>query len=387
MEREALIYVDRKNTDCWKWDGLDVQFGSGDLLPMWVADMDFLCPAAVRQAISAWAAHGVYGYYKTPDRYFDSFIRWEKEEHGYAVQRDWLRFSPGIVSALHWFVQLVTAPGEAVTVMEPVYYPFMNAVKNNGRTVCSVDLLEDGGLWSIDFDGLEKSLDETGSRLLIFSSPHNPVGRVWTRDELERLCRICARRGVVILSDEIHQDLILGEKSHIPTASLGIGNVVTCCSASKTFNLAGLKNSFLILPDDDLRRRFDEYVNGIDVIDGPSVGYVAATAAFEHGKPWLNALREQLRENYQAACSELMDALPDAVIPPLEGTYLMWIDLRRCLDPQQTKAIVQDACGIAVDFGEWFGGDKWLGCIRLNLATSMDNVMLAVRRLIAALTE
>ncbi|MBR5390845.1 MAG: pyridoxal phosphate-dependent aminotransferase [Clostridia bacterium] len=387
MEREPLIYIDRRNTDCYKWDGLSAQFGEAELLPLWVADMDFQCPAAVRQAISAWAAHGVFGYYKTPGRYFDAFLRWEREEHGFSMEREWLRFSPGIVSALYWAVQFLTEPGDAVTVLTPVYYPFLNAVRDNARIVSACPLKNQGGIYSIDFDGLERLLDESGSRLLIFSSPHNPVGRVWTRDELERICRICEKRGVTILSDEIHQDLILGDKPHIPTASLGIGRVITCCSASKTFNIAGLKNAFVILPDDELRAAFDAYVKRIFVTDGPSVGYVAATAAFEGGKPWLRSLLEQVRENYQAACGELLDALPRAVISPLEGTYLMWIDLRDCLDPEKTKAVIQDACGLAVDYGEWFGGDEWKGFIRLNLATSMDNVMLAVRRIIAALTD
>ncbi len=386
-ERESLIYIDRRNTDCYKWDGLEAQFGDADLLPLWVADMDFQCPAAVRQAVSAWAAHGVFGYYKTPDRYFDAFLRWEREEHGFSLEREWVRFSPGIVSALYWAVQLLTEPGDAVTVLTPVYYPFLNAVKDNARIVSACPLKNEGGIYSIDFEGLERLLDENGSRLLIFSSPHNPVGRVWTREELVRLCRICEERDVVVLSDEIHQDLILGDKPHIPTASLGIGRVITCCSASKTFNIAGLKNSFIILPDDELRASFDAYVKRIDVLDGPSVGYVAATAAFEGGKPWLRSLLEQVRENYQAACGELLDALPGAVISPLEGTYLMWVDLRDCLDPEKTKEIIQDACGLAVDYGEWFGGDEWKGFIRLNLATSMDNVMLAVRRITAALTD
>ena len=387
MERESLIYIDRRNTDCYKWDGLEAQFGDAELLPLWVADMDFQCPAPVRQAISAWAAHGVFGYYKTPDRYFDAFLRWEREEHGFTVEREWMRFSPGIVSALYWAVQFLTEPGDPVTVLTPVYYPFLSAIRDTARIVSACPLKNQGGIYFIDFEGLERLLDESGSRLLIFSSPHNPVGRVWTREELERICRICDRRGVVILSDEIHQDLILGGKPHIPTASLGIGRVITCCSASKTFNIAGLKNAFVILPDGELRSAFDTYVKRICVTDGPSVGYVAAAAAFEGGKPWLCSLLEQVRENYQAACGELLDALPRAVISPLEGTYLMWIDLRGCLDPEKTKAVIQDACGLAVDYGEWFGGDEWKGFIRLNLATSMDNVILAVRRIIAALTD
>ena len=387
MDYESLIYIDRNGTDCVKWDGTKTAFGEAGLLPLWVADMDFQAPACVREAVASWAAQGVYGYYKIPERYHKSFIRWEKEHHGYAVEQDWIRFSPGIVAAINWLVQILTAPGDPITVLTPVYYPFLNAVKNNGRTLAPCELVNENGRYTMDFAALDAHFAQTGSKLLILSSPHNPVGRVWQRAELEQLCDICLRHDVTILSDEIHQDLVIGHNPHIPTATLYKGRIVTLCSASKTFNLAGLKNSFIIIPDADLRERYDNFTRCLNCLDGPSVGYVAAAAAFDGGRPWLNALQDRIFENYQAVCGEFADRLPEAVISPLEGTYLMWIDLRPCLDPEQTKFIVQDVCGLAVDYGDWFGGDRWKGFIRINLATSLDNVMLAVSRLIAALTE
>lgn len=387
MDYESLVYIDRNGTDCVKWDGTKSTFGEAGLLPLWVADMDFQAPACVREAVASWAAHGAYGYYKTPDRYYKAFQRWEQEQHGYTVEREWIRFSPGIVSAIYWLVQILTQPGDAVTVLTPVYYPFLNAIRDNGRTLTPCDLVNEGGRYIIDFDKLDKHFAETQSKVLIFSSPHNPVGRVWLREELEQLCAICEKHGVTILSDEIHQDLVIGDHAHIPTATLYKGRIVTLCSASKSFNLAGLKNSFVIIPDQALRQQFDKFVGNICCGDGPSVGYVAATVAFERGLPWLNAIRERIYDNYQAVCGEFADRLPQAVISPLEGTYLMWIDLRKCLDPEQTKTIVQDICGLAVDYGDWFGGDAWKGFIRINLATSLDNVMLATSRLLAALTE
>ena len=387
MDYESLVYIDRNGTDCVKWDGTKGTFGEAGLLPLWVADMDFQAPACVREAVASWAAHGAYGYYKTPDRYYKAFQRWEQEQHGYTVEREWIRFSPGIVSAIYWLVQILTQPGDAVTVLTPVYYPFLNAIRDNGRTLTPCDLVNEGGRYIIDFDKLDKHFAETQSKVLIFSSPHNPVGRVWLREELEQLCAICEKHGVTILSDEIHQDLVIGDHAHIPTATLYKGRIVTLCSASKSFNLAGLKNSFVVIPDQALRQQFDKFVGNICCGDGPSVGYVAATVAFERGLPWLNAIRERIYDNYQAVCGEFADRLPQAVISPLEGTYLMWIDLRKCLDPEQTKTIVQDICGLAVDYGDWFGGDAWKGFIRINLATSLDNVMLATSRLLAALTE
>lgn len=387
MDYESLVYIDRNGTDCIKWDGTKQTFGEAGLLPLWVADMDFQAPACVREAVASWAAHGAYGYYKTPDRYFKAFQRWEQEQHGYTVEREWIRFSPGIVSALYWLVQILTQPGDAVTVLTPVYYPFLNAIKDNGRQLTPCQLVNEDGKYAIDFDKLDKHFAHTQSKLMIFSSPHNPVGRVWLREELEQLCAICEKHGVTILSDEIHQDLVIGDHPHIPTATLYKGRIVTLCSASKSFNLAGLKNSFVIIPDEKLREQFDKFVNNICCGDGPSVGYVAATAAFEGGLPWLNSIRDRIFDNYQAVCSEFADRLPQAVISPLEGTYLLWIDLRKCLEPSQTKTIVQDVCGLAVDYGDWFGGEDFLGFIRINLATSLDNVMLAVSRLLAALTE
>ena len=387
MDYESLVYIDRNGTDCIKWDGTKKTFGEAGLLPLWVADMDFQAPACVREAVASWAAHGAYGYYKTPDRYYKAFQRWEQEQHGYTVEREWIRFSPGIVSAIYWLVQILTRPGDAVTVLTPVYYPFLNAIKDNGRQLTPCQLVNEGGKYTMDFDKLDKHFADTQSKLLIFSSPHNPVGRVWLPEELEQLCAICEKHGVTILSDEIHQDLVIGDHPHIPTATLYKGRIVTLCSASKSFNLAGLKNSFVIIPDKKLREQFDKFVGNICCGDGPSVGYAATTAAFEGGLPWLNSIRDQIFDNYQAVCGEFSERLPEAVISPLEGTYLLWIDLRKCLEPSQTKTIVQDVCGLAVDYGDWFGGDDFQGFIRINLATSLDNVMLAVSRLLAALTE
>ena len=387
MERESLIYIDRNGSDCAKWDGTKNMFGEAGLLPLWVADMDFQVPACVREAVNKWAFHGAFGYYSTPDRYYDAFIRWEKTVHNYEVEREWLRYSPGIVSGIYWLVQLLTQPGDAVTVLTPVYYPFLNAIKDNDRKLTPCELVNDGGLYSIDFDKLDKHFEETGSKVIILSSPHNPVGRVWKRDELEALCAVCEKHNVTIISDEIHQDLVLGSHPHIPTATAVKCPVVTLCSASKTFNLAGLQNAFVILPDEALREKYDAFVKTVAWQSGPPVGFAAAAAAFREGAPWLNSLLDRVYDNYQTVCAEFQERLPEAVISPLEGTYLLWIDLRPCLNPEQTKFIVQEVCGLAVDYGEWFGGDAYKGFIRLNLATSHDNITLAVSRLLAALTE
>ena len=387
MDYESLIYVDRNGTDCLKWDGAAERFGEPGLLPLWVADMDFQAPACVREAVASWAAHGAYGYGVIPDRWYKAFQNWEYQRHGWRVERDWLRPAPGVVPALYWLVQALTVPGDSVTVLTPVYYPFFDAIEETGRVLTPCQLTNEGGRYTMDFAALEKHFTQTGSKLLIFSSPHNPVGRVWRREELEQLGEICQKYHVTILSDEIHQDLVLGSHPHIPTATAVKCPVVTLCSASKTFNLAGLQNAFVILPDEALREKYDAFVKTVAWQSGPPVGFAAAAAAFREGAPWLNSLLDRVYDNYQTVCAEFQERLPEAVISPLEGTYLLWIDLRPCLNPEQTKFIVQEVCGLAVDYGEWFGGDAYKGFIRLNLATSHDNITLAVSRLLAALTE
>ena len=387
MDYESLIYVDRNGTDCLKWDGAAGRFGEPGLLPLWVADMDFQAPACVRESVAAWAAHGAYGYGVIPDRWHKAFQNWEYQRHGWRVERDWLRPAPGVVPALYWLVQALTLPGDSVTVLTPVYYPFFDAIRETGRQLTPCQLTNTDGRYTLDFAALERHFAETGSKLLIFSSPHNPVGRVWQREELERLGEICEAYGVTILSDEIHQDLVLGSHPHIPTATVTKCPVVTLCSASKTFNLAGLQNAFVILPDESLREKYDAFVKTVGCPSCPPVGFAAAAAAFREGAPWLNSLLDRVYDNYQTVCAEFQERLPEAVISPLEGTYLLWIDLRNCLNPEQTKFIVQEVCGLAVDYGEWFGGDAYKGFIRLNLATSQDNITLATSRLLAALTE
>ena len=387
MDYESLIYVDRNGTDCLKWDGAAGRFGETGLLPLWVADMDFQAPACVREEVAAWAAHGAYGYGVIPDRWYKAFQNWEYQRHGWRVERDWLRPAPGVVPALYWLVQALTVPGDSVTVLTPVYYPFFDAIRETGRQLTPCQLTNTDGRYTLDFAALERHFAETGSKLLIFSSPHNPVGRVWRREELERLGEICEAYGVTILSDEIHQDLVLGSHPHIPTATVTKCPVVTLCSASKTFNLAGLQNAFVILPDESLREKYDAFVKTVGCPSCPPVGFATAAAAFREGAPWLNSLLDRVYDNYQTVCAEFQERLPEAVISPLEGTYLLWIDLRNCLNPEQTKFIVQEVCGLAVDYGEWFGGDAYKGFIRLNLATSQDNITLATSRLLAALTE
>ena len=381
---EKITYVDRRNTNCNKWDGQTKMFGEEGLHAMWVADMDFRVPACVEAALKKYVESGVYGYYKIPDAYYQAFINWEREHHGYEVKKDWIRFSPGVVAGFHWLVQMLTEPEDAVIVNTPVYYPFLDAVKNNHRTLICSDLINEHGVYSIDFKDFEEKIVANDVKLFILCSPHNPAGRVWKKEELEHLFEICRKHRVFVVSDEIHQDLVFDGHKHIPSLSVGdyADMMISIAAPSKTFNIAGAQNSMVVIPDEMLREKWDAYVKGNRVLGGNAFGYVAAQAAYEGGADWLEGVLDQIHENYEYLKKELGEKLPEAVVTPLEGTYLCWIDLKAYVQAENLKDVIQKKCRLAVDFGDWFGGERFGTFIRMNLATSMENVKIGVESLI-----
>ncbi len=383
---EEIIYRDRRGTDCNKWDSLEERFGKADLMPLWVADMDFEAPACVREALETCAKEGLYGYYRVPEGYYEAFMTWEKKYHGYEVEKQWLRYSPGVVPAINWLVQILTEPGDGIGVMTPVYYPFMNAVKDNGRTLVDCPLREEGGCYHMDMEHFERLAEEGKMKLFILCSPHNPVGRVWSREELGALLDCCKAHGIFVLADEIHHDLIVGDKKQTAAATVGdyTHMLVTMTAASKTFNLAGMKNSIVIIPDEQVREKWDAFTGRLHVGDGGMMGYVAVRAAYEGGREWLDAILSIIRDNAACLRGVLADELPEAVMSPLEGTYLAWVNLSSYVKPEDMKLVVQDMAGLAVDYGEWFGGSAYAPFIRINLATGRENIKLAAEKLCAA---
>lgn len=386
---EALRFVDRRNSNSNKWDGLKSMYGTADLQAMWVADMDFQAPQCVRDALKAYLEQGVFGYYKVPESYFEAFMRWEKDVHGYSVQREWIRVTPGVVPAINWFLQSMTEPGDEVLVLTPVYYPFMDAVKNNERKLVCCDLVDHDGCYTIDFDALESTLRAHHVKAAVLSSPHNPVGRVWTREELNRLLDLLRRYNVFVISDEIHQDIVFGDSTHIPSATVGDYDdmLVTLTAASKTFNLAGLQNSLIVIPDKSIRARFDAYLKKIRITPSNPMGYIAAEAAYRGGAAWARECRRQIYENFELLRDALAERAPKAVVSPLEGTYLMWVDLGAYVKTEEMKDFMERRCGLAVDYGEWFGGERFGTFIRLNLATSRELVQAAADKLCAAIEQ
>lgn len=378
-------YVDRRNTNCNKWDAQTAMFGEEGLLPLWVADMDFQVPSCVTDALSAYVSQGVFGYYKVPDSYYQAFIDWEKQHHSYEVQREWIRFSPGVVSAFNWITQFMTQPDDAVIVLTPVYYPFLHAVKNNGRRLVTSDLVNTSGVYTIDFEDFEQKITENQVTLFILCSPHNPAGRVWTQSELQTLFEICRKHHVFVISDEIHQDLTFDGHTHIPSFRTGSYDdmMITVTAPSKTFNLAGCQNSLIIIPDGNLRRKWDAFVTGIRIQGGNAFGYVAAEAAYSGGRQWFEEVKEIIYGNYLFVKETFAKELPEIVVSPLEGTYLCWIDMKAYVNPEEMKDFMQKKCRLALDYGDWFGGERFSSFVRMNLATSRENVEKAVNAIIA----
>lgn len=381
---EEIKYVDRVGTDCSKWDSMDARFGDNDLMALWVADMDFMAAECVRKAAREYADFGIYGYYKVPDAYYQNFIDWEEKYHHCHIEKQWLRFSPGVVSPINWYVNMKTKPGDGIIVLTPVYYPFLDAIRDNGRQLISCDLVRKDKVYHIDYADFEKKIVDNKVKLFILSSPHNPVGRVWKKEELEQLLAICRKHQVFVVADEIHHDLIMPGYEHTEILNIpGYTDMLVVLTAgSKTFNLAGCKNSFVILPDEKLRQEYDDFLAALRIRGGNAFGYVVVAAAFGGGRPWLEGVIDIIRKNAQYVEETLAEKLPEAVVSPLEGTYLQWVDLGAYVKPNETQELIQNKCRLAVDYGEWFGGERFGSFIRLNLATSPENIKEAVSRIV-----
>ncbi|MBX4258590.1 pyridoxal phosphate-dependent aminotransferase [Clostridium estertheticum] len=381
----ALYLMDRVGTNSLKWDALDKRYGDKNLIPMWVADMEFKAPEVVVNAMKKRIEHGIFGYSYVPDSYYNSFINWERNQHNYEVDKKWIRFSTGVVVSLYWFVNAFTKFGDSVIILTPVYYPFHDAVKDTGRRLITSELINVNGVYTIDFEDFERNIMENDVKLFIQCSPHNPVGRVWTEKELDKILSICKRYNVLVVSDEIHQDIIIGENVQIPAAIVSgakyADNIITVTAPSKTFNLAGLLNCNIIISNEKVMARYDAYSKTINKTEVNIMGLTAAEAAYNYGEEWLKSLLGVIKHNYSHVKERLGDKAPKIIITPLEGTYLIWVDLRGYIDPNETKTFIQDKCRLAVDYGEWFG-ENCKGFIRLNMATNPKYVEKAVDNII-----
>lgn len=382
-----VIYKDRLGTDCNKWDGCEEKFGDENLLPLWVADMDFEAPSCVKQALKKYVDFGVFGYYQIPNRYYEAFINWEKTYHDYDVKKEWIRFAPGVVPAFNWLIHILTNERDGVLITPPVYYPFKDAVVNNNRTLVESPLMRLEDHYELDYEDFERKIKEQNVKLFIFCTPHNPVGRVWKRDEIVKVLDICKKYGVYVIADEIHQDIIMDGYQKVTAAATGNYDeiMVTLTAATKTFNLAGCQNSIVVIPNESLRKRYDDYLTRLRITGGNAFGYIAVQSAYDGGRKWLDEVLNIIEENYHLMKSILEEKLPKVWIPKLEGTYLMWIDLGAYVSADEIESVIQKDCGLAVDYGSWFGGESYGTFIRVNLATREENIRLAAEKIVEAL--
>lgn len=359
--------IPRRGTNSYKWDSS----ADADVLPMWVADMDFRTAPAIVDALSRRVEHGIFGYTKVPDAYYDAVVRWFGSRHHWQIDPRWMIYTSGVVPALSAIIKALTEPGDKVIVQTPAYNCFFSSIRNDGCELSANNLVYRGGRYTIDFDDLEAKAADQRAKLLLLCNPHNPVGRVWTQEELLRIGEICLRHGVMVVADEIHCELTYEGHDYTPFASLSdefLQHSVTCISLSKAFNLAGLQIANIVAADDAVRRRIDRAININEVCDVNPFGVIATIAAYGEGGAWLDALRKYLWENYEYLRRFFAERLPQYPVLPLEGTYLVWIDCRASgLDSDAVTERLQEQQRLMVNPGTMYGpGGE--GFIRLNIA-------------------
>ena len=395
--------VSRRNTNSVKWEFMKGDedrpqlqhthrfFGKNRTLPMWVADMDFISPRSVVDALTARAQHGIYGYAAPTQDFYQSVVRWMQRRHDWEIAPEWICITPGVVPALNMLVRAFVSPGDRVLIQPPVYHPFYRAIENNNAELALNPLVYEDGRYRMDIEDLEAKCSDPKVKMAILCNPHNPVGRVWTREELIQFGEICIDHGVLVVSDEIHGDLIY--KGHIFTPFANANdsfsqNSIICTSPSKTFNLAGLQTSCIVIPDEDLRSSFEKVLqsNGLSGIS--AFGVVAVQAAYDHGEEWLVQLLEYIEDNLKYLEQYIAEHIPQLTVVRPEGTYLVWIDCHRLrLGKWELKQFMLEEAKVYLDEGFIFGpeGEGFerinIACPRAILVEALDRIRQAVGKL------
>ena len=356
--------IDRRATNSYKWDS-----APEGVLPMWVADMDFRTAPAIIDALQKRVAHGIFGYTRVPDAYYDAVTSWFCRRHGWDIDREWIIYTSGVVPAVSAVIKALTVPGDKVIVQTPVYNCFFSSIRNNGCEIVSNPLRRTADTYEMDFDALERCAADPRAKVMLLCNPHNPAGRVWTPDELTRLGNICLRNGVTVVADEIHCELVYQGFKYTPFASLSdafLHRSVTCVSPSKAFNIAGLQIANIVAFDNDLRSRIDKAININEVCDVNPFGVAATIAAYNEGEEWLNQLVDYLHGNYEAMAEFCRRELPEFPITRLEGTYLVWMDCSSLGIPSDAleHALLDDA-RLWLNAGTMYGAE---GYMRWNIA-------------------
>ena len=383
--------VDRKNTSCLKYDFAVKRGMPADILPLWVADMDFKTSSYIQDAVAAQAEHGIYGYTESGDSYFEAVQSWFFTHYDWKVEEKWLVKTPGVVFALAMAVQAFTQENDAVMIQQPVYYPFSGVIKDNGRRIIDNTLVQDeAGSYHMDLADFEEKIIREKVKLFFLCNPHNPVGRAWTREELEKIGDICYKHHVLIVSDEIHADFVYNRKHQV------LVNLkkeyeeitITCTAPSKTFNIAGLQVSNIFIPDNQLRHRFKRQIAASCYSQLNAAGLVACEAAYRYGEEWYSGVKAYIRENISFTKKFLEERISKVKMLEPEGTYLVWVDFRALgLSNRELEDLIIHKAGLWLDSGAIFGaaGEGFqrinVACPRVTLQTALEKIETAVNNL------
>lgn len=372
----------REGTSCEKYDNREHIFGRADVIPMWIADTDFAVPPFINQAIVARTNHPLYGYSFRCEKFFNAIVDWTERRHGWKVEREWIDFTPGVVAGFVFAIRALTAQGDGVVIQPPVYPPFARMINANGRKLISNPLVYNDGRYEIDFDDLDRKLE--GAKALLFCNPHNPTGRVFSRQELEEVGRLCMKHNVYIISDEIHCDIVQKPYHHTHIASLSqelAERTVTLSAPSKTFNVPGLSTSFAITPDDDVRRLLREEMDRLHVDQGNAFGATALIAAFTQGDEWLDQMVDYVGENMDYVVDYLRKNIPSITCRKSEATFLLWLDFSKWgLEHSRLMELLVNEGHLGFNDGELFGTEG--RCfMRMSIGTSREVLKKAMQQL------
>ena len=371
----------RRGTNCVKWDTAEAQ----GAIPMWVADMDFCVAKPITDALMRRVEHGVFGYTQVPDAYYDAIISWFQRRHDWHIQREWIQYTSGVVPALSVVVKALTQPGDKVLILTPVYNCFFSSIRNNGCETAESALVYEDGTYHVDFEDMERKAADPSVKLFILCNPHNPAGRVWTPEELRKMNEICLKHGVKVVADEIHCELVMPGYRFTPFASVSkecLDNAITCNSPSKSFNTAGLQIANIICNDAETRDRIDRAININEVCDVNPFGVEALMAAYNESEEWIDQLCLYLHDNYKALCEFFKMKMPQLTVTKLEGTYLVWVDIRPLgiSSDELTEKLLHEG-HVLVNSGTMYGREAGEGFIRINIACSRQQMIEALERI------
>ena len=389
MEYDFSRPTDRRGTDSYKWDSAP----EADIIPLWVADMDFETFPAITEALQRRVAHGIFGYTRVPEAYYEAVCRWFKKRHGWHINREDIIYTSGVVPAVSAVIKALTLPGDQVIVQGPVYNCFFSSIRNNGCEMVSNSLIynKEELRYEIDFDDLERKLKHERARLMLLCNPHNPGGRVWTRDELTRVAELCYKYGVRVVSDEIHCELTLYDNEYVPFGSLPdelSRGSITCCSPSKAFNTAGLQIANIVCRDAEVRNRIDRAININEVCDVNPFGVIALQAAYsDEGYEWLTQLRKYISANYDLLLERFARELPKCKVMRMEGTYLAWIDCSELHIPSdEIEEMLMHENKVWVNAGSMYGAEG-AAFIRINMACTSELLNEGITRIVNGLGD